>query len=132
MRDLLLGGLTRIARLSVAAIVGLALLIFAVAPPIGAVYVWLTTGLSPLAQVREGGTLAAFVMWPIVGLAFTPIHVLGASVEGGGEARVAVAAVTGCLAAPWVLALHRGRAYEHTLLQAIIRRWQCGQVESAD
>ncbi len=80
---------------------------------------WLTTGLSPLTQVREGGWPAVLVMWPIVGSLFAGIHVFGAFLEGGAQGRAGIAGITFGLLALWVLALRRGRVYEHT----IARRW---------
>jgi hypothetical protein len=106
-------------RLAVCGLVGLPAVVFSVALPIGAVYVWLTTGLSPLTQVREGGWRAVLVMWPIVGSLFASIHVFGAFLEGGAQGRAAIASITICLLALWVLALRRGRGYAHT----IVRRW---------
>jgi hypothetical protein len=85
----------------------------------GPLYVWLTTGVSPLIQVREGGWPVVFVIWPIVGSLFATMHVFAAFVEGGVRARAGIAGITVCLCALWLLALRRGRAHENS----IVGRW---------
>ncbi len=110
--------LMRLTRLALFGLVGMTIAILSLSIVGGAIYVWLTTGLTPLAQVREGG-VTVLVMWPLVGLAFAPIHVFGAFVEGGVSARVGMLGITGLLVALWVLALRRGRAFAHTVIQ----RW---------
>jgi hypothetical protein len=64
--------------------------------------------------MREG-EVGVLVFWPAVGALFGWLHVAGAFMaepEGAGG----VAGVTACLAALWGIAMRRGRAYGHTVL----------------
>jgi hypothetical protein len=94
--------------------VGTALLLFTAAMPSGAAYSWLMTGSSPIEQVREGG-IVVLVFWPVIGVFFAWVHVAGAFMsEPSGP--WGVAGVTPCLAALWGIAMGRGKAYRHTVV----------------
>jgi len=81
----------------------------------GALYIWAITGVSPVAQASDAG-LASLVAWSLGGL-FAGLHVAGAFLLERPYGPWGIAAVTLCLVALWVLALRRGRAHRHTVLQ---------------
>jgi hypothetical protein len=80
----------------------------------GALYMWFGGGPSPIDQVRELG-FGALVVWPVLA-AFGMVEVAAAFVMERPWGPWAIAGITLCLFALWALALRRGRAHEHTVL----------------
>jgi hypothetical protein len=80
---------------------------------LGPLYIWLMSGLSPVAQVREGG-LTVVLLWPF-GAVFGGLEFVHAWMERP-YGPWGVAAITLCLLILWGLALTRSRAYRHAAM----------------
>ena len=101
-------GLLRALRLALIGVTATPILLALAATPAGALYVWLMTGLSPIAQLRQGG-FGVLVMWPTIGILFAGLHVAAAfMMEPRGP--WGIVGVTACLLALWVIAKRRGCA----------------------
>ncbi len=110
-----LSRLERCVRLAALGIVGWAILLAIITASTGALYIWVMTGASPIEQVRDGG-LAILWAWPILAL-FGALQVAGAFLIESPYGPWAIAGITLCLLALWILGLRRGRAHAHTVFR---------------
>ena len=102
-------------RLAALGVAGWAALVVLTMLSVGALYIWVMTGTSPVAQVRDAG-LASLVFWSLGGL-FAGLHIAGAFLMERPYGPWGVAGVTLCLVALWVFASRRAKAHRQTVLQ---------------
>jgi len=91
-------------------------LVFIVSTLAGMATLWMETGANPWSQVQDLGIVSALVTWPLIGLWFAGAELIVAFFTSGTLGRIGIIGITACLLALWVVALRRGDAFRHTVL----------------